>query len=145
MPIVLLLHCITLLYYSILLSPHADADSQTRGLEAARMLQVRTQSQPVPAGGRGGAGPQAAGAAVTAGSGAQALWRSDALDRLAAALAEPGLLAGQPAAAPLLGALLAGAGPLPLLREDAALAALTGLQRLLEAPADQPGRHPFIF
>ena len=39
-----------------------------------------------------------------------ALWRSDALDRLAEALAESELLTAQPAAPRLLGSLLAGGG-----------------------------------
>lgn len=81
--------------------------------------------------------------AVSAAAADPALWRSDALDHLAESLASsPELLGAEPAAGSLLGRLLAGAGPLPLLREPAALAALERLQQLLRAPADQPGGGP---
>lgn len=68
-----------------------------------------------------------------------ALWRSEALDRLAIALAAPELLSRQPAAQMLLGRLLAGKGPLPLIGQPAALAALDALHQPLRAAASPAG------
>lgn len=84
----------------------------------------------------------AAAPAASAPSAAQAdplQWRSKALDRLVIALAAPELLSGHPAAPQLLGRLLAGVGPLPLIGESAALSALDSLHQALRAAASPAG------
>jgi hypothetical protein len=70
-------------------------------------------------------------AAAVKGQADPLLWRSDALDRLAAALAAPEVLCCNTVTPSLLGRLLAGLGPFPLLGEAAVLTALGSLNQLL--------------
>ncbi len=114
---------------------NADLEGQARGLELARLLTDGALRA------SGSAGRAAVADSSAAGQPAAdpAAWRSEALDALAAGLAEPAMLSSQPGAAPLLGRLLAGAGARPLLGEAAAEAALERLQSVLQASDDAPG------
>ena len=87
------------------------------------------------------AAPTAPGA-LGAGPELATRWLTDAADAAAAGLAQPQLLAAEPGAAALLGALLAGHGAerqLPLLRPAAATACLQQLHGHLQSALNHPG------